>query len=313
MQWWIFKDASKILLCSRNKHQEKVHLLNFQAESEIKLESKAEELERKIRELEREAKSKGINLSKFEEEDEIAIAIKDPKLIEYKKKQVEKHAINALNKKFYAQFKKQREQLEDKLNKHNDFIESMNNDETNTQRKSEKIIDVDSFPLLQEINEVLAEWKESVPLINSKLPWKTSKLFKPRSSSSNSRLPYKKNKVSFKGKYTNLDSKKIVVRNSRNNNSKSVNDLNNNKSSQNKPISRNLKLDTKQASTIEILRENKGSIQHKMLNNKDLYTPYAANNMKPTLTNTVTNKSYTSNYSMSVHSSSKDSKSHIRK
>lgn len=87
-----------------------------------------------------------------------------------------------------------------------------------------------------------------------------------------------------------------------------MNDLVNNKQSQMKPISRNLKLDTKQASTIEILRESKGNSQHKMLNNKDLYTPYAANNMKPTLTNTVTNKSYTSNYSMSVHTPSKDSK-----
>lgn len=78
-------------------------------------------------------------------------------MIEYKKKQVEKHAISALNKKFYVQFLKQKEDLEDKLNKHNDFIENMNNGETNTQRKAENTIDINTFPLMKEINQVLEE------------------------------------------------------------------------------------------------------------------------------------------------------------
>lgn len=272
---------------------------NFQSESEMKLDQKAQELEFKVNQLEKEVKAKGLDIN-YQEEDTIAMQVNDPGFINLKKKEVESHSINAIHKKYYTKIKEQRDQLQLKLTMYNDNIKAQRAESNNKDKIDVDLIDIDNHPLMKHLNETLAELQEALPKITSRLPWRSSKLFKPRSSSSNIRAPQRHNKVSFKNRYSNNDlhSNNILVK-SRNTNSKSVNDLAN-KSNNVQPTGRQVHLTAKQASTIEVLRVNGArSYVKDTLTGNENYTPYHQGNLKPALSGSTANKQ-TSNSAMAI-------------
>ena len=213
--------------------------IEFQAKTEADLDYHSLEIKQKLSALEDKARQLGLNPEKLEEPDLISLHLKDPKIVELKKKKIEKNALMAIHKKFYGKIKDQKEILEQKLAQHNDFL--VNHGPSSPQKGAK--IDIQNHEIVRQMDGVLAELKGALPTISKKLPWQTMESFKPRSTSSQSRYPYKQ-------------PKRIVY--SRNMGSKSVNDLSS-KSGQSKSQNRNgrnLQIGTKQASTIEVLKSH---------------------------------------------------------
>lgn len=200
------QECLKDMIVINKRSKECDEKLKFQDDTDKFLDNTTKELEKKILKLELEVKSKGLSLDQLEE-DILSLQLSDPTFIEVKKKKVEKHAINAIHKKFYTKFKDQKAAIEDILIHHNEFIKTLqdegDNDETITSEA--QLLNIDEFPLIQEITKILSELHGCIPAITSRLPWQGMNCPKPRSTSSNSRGIYKNNKVTFNNRYTSSE------------------------------------------------------------------------------------------------------------
>ena len=161
--------------------------MEFQKETEQQIDQRTEEVKKKVEELEKEARKLGLNPDK-EEEDIISVQIKDPKVIAMRKKKVEKDSIKGIHRKFYSKFKDQKERLELKLSRYNEFFKTIPN--TNLMKKKGSLININAHPLIKEFDQVLEELRPSLPKITSKLPWNSGSMYKPRSTSGSIRYSY---------------------------------------------------------------------------------------------------------------------------
>jgi hypothetical protein len=148
----------------------------------------------KLKDLEHKAQKQGINIQK--DNDDMEDDVRDPKLVESQKKIVEKNAINAIHKKFYAKFKEQKERLESKLIDHNYFLNTISAKAYSRSKSSNNVrfydaeskipvIDVENHELMQGINSFMEGLKPCLPNITSKLPWQTSSSFKSHITNQN--------------------------------------------------------------------------------------------------------------------------------
>lgn len=130
------------------------------------------------------AKSKGLSLNN--QNDPATEQLFSLNFAETKKKFIVNNSINSIQKKFYAKFDEQKTLLETIIRNHNMFIKdfSSNNNSATVQNTNEGLINEESFPLMVEIEKVLSDLKISLPIITSKLPWSSNKLYRQRASTS---------------------------------------------------------------------------------------------------------------------------------
>lgn len=200
------QECLKDMIVVNKRSKECDEKIKLQNDTDQFLDKTTQELEKKIKQLELEAKSKGLSLDQLEE-DALGLQLSDPNFIEVKKKKVEKHAINAIHKKFYTKFKDQKLALENVLIHHNEFIKTLQEEGNydDTIASEAQLLNIDDFPLTQEIVKTLSELHGCIPAITSRLPWQGMNCPKPRSTSSNSRVVYKNNKVTFNSRYTSSE------------------------------------------------------------------------------------------------------------
>ena len=133
--------------------------------------------------MERIAQSKGLTLKREDTEVEQNYNIN---LVESKKKFAVKCSINSIQRKYYAKFWEQRAILEAILKNHNNFMKEFTPNWTHEQRNNAELwlIDSDSLPMIIELDEIILELKNSLPVITNKLPWSSNKIFKSRAHTS---------------------------------------------------------------------------------------------------------------------------------
>jgi hypothetical protein len=199
------QECRKEITVLNNKSKIMDKQMEVQKENEDCIQKNTIEMEKKIKDLENKAKSQGINIEQLDE-DKLFLQVRDPKLIELRKKIIERNAINSIEKKFYTKFNTQKEKLEQILLGYNEFLDTLNSrpDKQSIESNIRDLIDINSNLLYNEITKQLDELKRSLPTISTRLPWQTGLFFKPRSTSnSRSKAYLKTNKVTFGNKYPN--------------------------------------------------------------------------------------------------------------
>jgi len=282
--------------------------INIQTENEHCIDKTTRDMEIKILQLEQEANRKGLDVTQLDD-DPLFMKINDPDFIEFRKKKVEKHAIDALQKKFHIKFKEQKDKLEDIILHHNDFMTSLDTREGYKNQAQTKI-DITSYPLNQELDQILEKLKGYLPVISSRLPWNTSVSFKSRSTSNSRNTGYiKNNKVLFKN---NISYKNhILIDKSKNLNSKSVNDLAVQNRENKRPHPKPLMI--QENSTIEILKSNKGSHLNKGLLSKQTHSPFMKNHFEKSVDNSFLNQDLKTPHIVKLNSSPKKPSSGSKK
>ena len=198
----------------RNKLEEKIE---FQNKNEREIDSQINNLEMKSDDLERKAASYALSIDDLNKDNEYDTSLYNKNRRDMMKKKAENHSINAIQRKFYTQFFKQKEKIEEMLLNYNSSIESDKNSIIEEGRESElndKIteINIKQHPLIVEINQILNNLKESLPKISSKLPWDKPRFYQNTKSNNfnnfqeqnRSRIEYPTHKTSKSEDYGQL-------------------------------------------------------------------------------------------------------------
>lgn len=201
------QECMKQLIVIDQKKKQYDAQIKFQEESEQQIDTHTDYIKAKLKDLENKAQQLGIDTQN--DKDESDEYLRDPKLLENQKKKIEKNALIAIHKKFYAKLKEQKEKLESKLMDHNDFLStaptkaefrSKSSNDTRSlnaevNNKIAPVIDIETHELVQEINSHIEDLKPCLPNITSRLPWVLGTLFKRQSTSQNTRYG---NSIKFK-------------------------------------------------------------------------------------------------------------------